>query len=185
MAIEAGALIQSPDAGSTWQDRTDTGPRDTHQLWIHAAAPDRLYSAAGDGYFESRDGGRTWEQFEEGLRHRYAWSLAVDAGDPDNIILSSATSPRHSHYRPAESHLYRRVAGSPWEELHKGLPAPKGRHTAVLGAHPDQSGIFFAAWENAVYRSTDGGENWQSLGVLWPMDARINEICELAVVETH
>ena len=33
-AIEAGALIRSPDCGATWQDRTAHGPRDTHQLSI-------------------------------------------------------------------------------------------------------------------------------------------------------
>jgi hypothetical protein len=30
IAIEAGALIRSPDAGITWQDRTPGGPRETH-----------------------------------------------------------------------------------------------------------------------------------------------------------
>jgi hypothetical protein len=183
VAIEAGALIRSEDAGATWRDRTADGPRDTHQLWIHAMAPGRLYSAAGDGYFESRDAGESWQKFGKGLRHGYVWSVAVDAGDPDNILLSSAASPRHSHYEPAESHLYRRVAGSDWEELREGLPNGGGRHTAVLGAHPEKAGTFFAAWENDVFRSIDGGASWCSLGLSWPRDCRINEICELAVAE--
>ena len=189
VAIEAGALIRSPDAGATWRDRTADGPRDTHQLWIHAAAPDRLYSAAGDGYFESRDAGESWQKFEKGLEHRYVWSIAVDAGDPDNIILSSAGSPRQSHYQPAESHLYRRVGGSPWQELRDGLPDVRGRHTAVLGAHPDKAGTFFAAWENDVFRSTDGGATWHSLDLPWPTESgpdgrcRLSEICELAIAD--
>jgi hypothetical protein len=181
VAIEAGALVRSPDAGVTWRDRTADGPRDTHQLWIHAAAPGRLYSAAGDGYFESRDGGESWEKFEKGLRHRYVWSIAVDAADPDTIILSSADTPRHSHYQPAESHLYRRAGGSDWREIRDGLPEPGGRHTAVLGAHPDKAGTFFAAWENDVFRSTDGGVSWHPLGLHWPAECAINEICELAI----
>ncbi|HWC16283.1 MAG TPA: hypothetical protein VG498_04685 [Terriglobales bacterium] len=45
----------------------------------------RLYSAAGDGYFESRDGGDTWQRFEKGLQHRYLWSIAIDSADADNI----------------------------------------------------------------------------------------------------
>jgi hypothetical protein len=87
VAVEAGALIRSRDSGTTWQDRTAHGPRDSHQLSIHLSAPERLYSAAGDGYFESRDGGETWQQFKRGLRHRYLWSIAIDPADPDNIIL--------------------------------------------------------------------------------------------------
>src|SRR5205814_1398906 len=48
---------QSPDGGATWLDRAPDGPRDTHQLACHDSSPGRWYSAAGDGYFESRDGG--------------------------------------------------------------------------------------------------------------------------------
>ncbi|MGA8657211.1 MAG: hypothetical protein WB586_13780 [Chthoniobacterales bacterium] len=32
---------------------------------------------------ESRDGGDTWQRFEEGLRHKYFWSIAVDTADAD------------------------------------------------------------------------------------------------------
>ena len=81
VAVEAGALIRSNDSGNTWQDRTTHGPKDSHQLAIHLSAPGRLYAAAGDGYFESRDGGDTWQRFEKGLEHRYLWSIAVDSAD--------------------------------------------------------------------------------------------------------
>ena len=184
VAIEAGALIRSPDSGNSWQDRTPDGPRDTHQLPTHRASPGRLYSAAGDGYFESRDGGDTWQRFEDGLRHKYLWSVAVDAGDPDNIILSAATSPRHSHYdEHPESHIYRRTAGSPWREIRDGLPEPWGRHSPVVAAHPEKPGMFVAAWERDLFRSVDGGESWERLDVALP-EKRINELCALAVVET-
>jgi hypothetical protein len=185
VAVEAGALIRSRDSGTTWQDRTAHGPRDSHQLSIHLSAPERLYSAAGDGYFESRDGGDTWQRFEKGLRHRYLWSIAVDSADADNIILSAAASPWHSHSEPAESHLYRRVANSPWQELRHGLPKPAGRHSAVLAAHPSEPGTFFAAWERDVFRSVDGGANWHRLDITWPENRRVNEVCSLAVAETE
>jgi BNR/Asp-box repeat protein len=181
VAVEAGALIRTFDSGNTWQDRTAHGPRDTHQLSIHHSTPDRLCSAAGDGYFESRDGGETWQRFEEGLRHRYLWSIAVDAADAENIILSAAASARHSHFKPAESYLYRRTADSPWHELRDGLPNPAGRRTAVLAADPKAPGTFYAAWERDVFRSIDGGARWRRLNVAWPEDCRINELCALAV----
>ena len=55
VAIEAGALVQSRDGGRTWIDRVEQGPYDTHTLSTHQKAPKRLYSSAGDGYFESFD----------------------------------------------------------------------------------------------------------------------------------
>ena len=81
MAVEAEALIHSADSGKTWQDRTAHGPRDSHQLAIHLSAPERLYAAAGNGYFESRDGGDTWQCFEKRLQQRYLWSIAIDSAD--------------------------------------------------------------------------------------------------------
>ena len=184
VAVEAGALIRSRDSGTTWQDRTAHGPRDSHQLSIHLSAPERLYSAAGDGYFESRDGGDTWQRFEKGLQHRYLWSIAIDSADADNIILSAAASARRSHYEPAESYLYRRTAGSPWQQLRDGLPKPAGRRTAVLASHPREPGTFFAAWEHDVYHSVDGGASWDRLDVPWPENCRVNELCALAVAES-
>jgi len=183
-AIEAGALIRSLDAGTTWQDRVAGSPRDTHQLWIHPSSPGQILSAAGDGCFESRDGGDTWKRFEEGLRHRYLWSIAVDTADSDNIILSAASSARHSHSEPAESCLYRRKGDSPWQELRDGLPNPAGRHSAILAAHPEKPGTFFAAWEHDLFHSVNGGASWHRLDIAWPQGRRVNETCALAVAET-
>jgi len=182
-AIEAGALVQSQDDGQTWRDRVPGGPRDTHQLALHHSSRDRLYSAAGDGYFESRDGGETWQRPVEGLRHTYTWSIAVDQGDSNNVILSCAASPQRSHGEPAESFIYRRQASQPWHELGGGLPSPSGRRTAVLAAHPRRENTFFAVWEEDVFRSSDGGESWKKLETPELRGRPFNESCALIVVE--
>jgi hypothetical protein len=183
VAIEAGALVQSLDGGATWRDRTPDGPRDTHQLTFHESSSGRLYAAAGDGYFESRDGAETWQRVEDGLRHAYAWSVAVDQGDPNNIILSSAASPQRSHGQPAESFIYRRQVTAPWQQLRNGLPSPSGRRTAVLVAHPRRAKTFFAVWEDDVFHSSDGGESWTKLETPELRGRPFNEVCALTVVD--
>jgi len=184
VAVEAGALIRSLDAGVTWQDRRPGGPYDTHQLKTHLRSAGRLYSAAGDGYFESRDGGNTWKQLEEGLRHKYLWSVAVDSGDADNVIVSAAASPLRSHGDSnPESYVYRRTGEQPWEKIDRGLPGPAGQHSAVLAAHPIEPGTFFAAWERNIFRSADAGASWERLDVSLPEGSRVNEMCALVVAE--
>ena len=117
----------------------------------------------GDGYFESRDGGNTWKQLEEGLRHKYLWSVAVDSGDADNVIVSAAASPLRSHGDSnPESYVYRRTGEQPWEKIDRGLPGPAGQHSAVLAAHPIEPGTFFAAWERNIFRSADAGASWNA-----------------------
>lgn len=81
-AIEAGALVTTGDDGRSWWDRVPGGPYDTHELAIHPEQPDRLRVAAGDGYFESRDGGATWISPRHGLEVGYLRSVAIDPGDP-------------------------------------------------------------------------------------------------------
>ncbi len=91
VAIEAGALVRSTDGGDTWEDRRPDGPFDTHTLGLPSQLPDRIYSAAGDGFMrpgqgfaESRDAGDTWDRPGAGLEHNYLWGLAVDLRRPRN-----------------------------------------------------------------------------------------------------
>src|SRR5437763_620934 len=70
-AIEAGALVQSHDGGKTWIDRVERGPYDTHTMATHQKMPKRIYSSAGDGYFESFDYGESWNSHRARLKHHY------------------------------------------------------------------------------------------------------------------
>ena len=94
VAIEAGALVRTFDGGRTWRDRVRGGPYDTHTAVTHPLAPGRVYSAAGDGYFESTDAGGSWRSPQDGLKHRYLVGVAVDPADPDTMIVSATDGPR-------------------------------------------------------------------------------------------
>ena len=169
VCIEAGALVRSADGGRTWTDRVADGPWDTHTLAVHPAAPGRLYSAAGDGfgmagrgYNESPDAGDTWVRPDEGIEHHYLYGLAVDPGDPDTIVVSAADSPFTAHDpRHADSTIYRRSRRGPWQEVREGLPEPEGTVRALLAANVEEPGVFYAASNRGVFRSTDGGVSWE------------------------
>lgn len=168
VCIEAGALIRSPDYGESWEDRVPNGPRDTHTLVTHPDAPGRLYSAAADGYFESWDFGERWESPEDGLQHRYLWSVAVDPAAPDTVLVSAARGPSQAHSpRAAESVIYRRSGRGPWQRCRSGLPAPEGSMAFELATSASQ-GIFYAVCNRGVYRSEDAGESWEPVEIDWP-----------------
>jgi len=159
-AIEAGALVRTPDAGETWVDRVPGGPRDTHGMAVHGDAPGRLYAAAGDGYFESTDGGETWERRREGLDHTYCWSVAVDPADPDHRLVSAASGARSAHSPPGEGYVYRRT-GDRWERV-DGLPTGRGVFRQVLAVRED----FWALTNRGLYRSA-GGKRWERVPMPW------------------
>jgi photosystem II stability/assembly factor-like uncharacterized protein len=160
VAIEAGALVWSSDGGRSWRDRVPGGPRDTHELAIHRDRPDTLRVSAGDGYFESHDGGATWTAPRDGLDVGYLRSVTTDPGDPDTVVVS-ASSHAHRAYVAGRSdgRLYRRVGGRSWERILNGWPDPP-RTIAPLLASGRAAGELWAADERGVHRSMDGGSMW-------------------------
>lgn len=172
VCIEAGALLRSWDGGWTWHDRTPDGPYDTHTLRVHPLAPGRLYSAAGDGFMargrgfsESRDRGDTWDRPDDGLDRNYLWGLAVDPADPETQVVSGAPSPQAAHAAPAgDSLVYRRSGGGAWHPV-EGLPEPSGTTAPVLATELGEPGVFYAACNRGLYRSTDRGLYWTSVPV--------------------
>ncbi|MGQ0548475.1 MAG: WD40/YVTN/BNR-like repeat-containing protein, partial [Armatimonadota bacterium] len=169
VAIEAGALVRSLDGGDTWIDRTPDGPYDTHTLALHPHARGRLYSAAGDGYYESRDEGRTWENIESGLRHGYLFGVAVDPADPEMVAVSAASGPGRA-YSPANatSYLYVKKGNGGWESIRDGLPDPKGTTISFLATRPNEPHTIYAANNRGVFRSRDAGMSWEPLDLAWP-----------------
>ena len=161
LAIEAGALVTTPDGGSTWQDRVPGGPYDTHELAIHPERPDRLRVSAGDGYYESMDAGATWSAPREGMEVGYLRSVAVDPGDPDAVVVS-ASSHAHRAYMAGRSdgRLYRRAGAGPWELVREGWPAePVTIAPLLIGG--SAAGQLWAADERGVHHSADGGRGWE------------------------
>jgi photosystem II stability/assembly factor-like uncharacterized protein len=185
-AIEAGALIQSHDGGRTWIDRNEEkGPYDTHTLATHSKAPKRLYSSAGDGYFESYDYGETWTRPMEGLRHGYLFGIAVDSGNPDVVIVSASNGPSRSYVvENAETFVYRKDADSNgWKTVTDGLPRPRGTTITILAPSLKDAGQFCAVNNHGLFVSNDSGVSWRELDIPWPKEYHSQTPWTLAVIE--
>lgn len=163
VAIEAGALVSTMDGGHTWRDRVPGGPYDTHELAIHPDAPDSLRVAAGDGYFESDDGGATWRSPRAGLDVGYLRSVAIDPGRPDVVIVSASSGPRSAYGAGvSDGRLYRRADQGRWERVREGWPETPATIAPLLipGA---QAGELWAADERGLHHSGDGGVAWRKV----------------------
>lgn len=176
VGIEAGALVRTDDGGASWHDRAPGSPVDVHELRMHPLAPGRVYAAAGDGlwqpgeeFAESHDGGVHWSHPDVGLSHPYAWSLALDPANPDTMVISCADGPREAHdARAAASYVYRSAADAGWMPAQQGLPAAEGTLASVLASHAAEPGVFYAASNRGLFRSTDTGRWWERIQIPWP-----------------
>ena len=174
-------LIESTDAGRTWQVRSLIGDADLHTL---VAVDEDLivaYDSTGERVLASTDGGRSWEtRAEIGLS-----DLAVDPGDPDRMAAvdlegNVQTSKDDGRSWAADTSapvgltvlrwgangllaggedgtLYRSDAsGGPWKELRRF----DGAVEAILD---DDSGLYVAAEGSGIWTSADAGRTWRQL----------------------
>ena len=170
VAIEAGALVQSRDGGRTWIDRNEEeGPYDTHTLATHSKAPKRLYSSAGDGYYESLDYGETWNRPMGGLRHGYLFGIAVDSSRPEVVMVSASNGPSESYVAEnAETFVYRKESDSDeWKTVTDGLSEPRGSTIMHFAASAKTPGEFYAVNNHGLFHSLNAGISWKKLDTLW------------------
>src|ERR1700746_3054437 len=169
VAIEAGALVRTFDGGQSWRDLVRSGPYDTHTAGTRALAPGRIYSAAGDGYFESTDAGDSWRSPEDGLKHLYLVGVAVDPAEPDTMVVSATDGPGSAYWpRRAEAYVYQKTGLKRWEQAMSGLPEAKGTTAGRFATHAGEPGVIYAANNHGLFRSDDAGRSWQALDLPWP-----------------
>jgi photosystem II stability/assembly factor-like uncharacterized protein len=181
VAIEAGALVRTFDGGRTWRDRVRGGPYDTHTAVTNPLAPGRIYSAAGDGYFESTDAGDSWRSPEDGLKHLYLVGVAVDPADPDAVIVSATDGPWSAYWpRSAEAYVYRKTGLKRWEQSMSGLPESRGTTATRFATHAGEPGVIYAANNRGLFKSDDAGRSWKALDLLWPEPGLANGVEALA-----
>jgi hypothetical protein len=135
-------LIESRDAGRTWQPLSLLGQADFHAL---RAVHGRIYGydSSGAALLVSADG-RTWETRAAQLQ---LVDFAVSPVDPELLV---ATTPRGT--------LRSRDGGRNWEPL--AAPA------LTLLAWPDEAVLWGVTAAGALFRSGDGGASWQQAGAL-------------------
>jgi hypothetical protein len=128
----------------------------------------------------------------------YLFSVAIDSGDPQTVIVSVSQWPSKAYYvEDAESLVYRRTSSSPiedaddsnsnneeWKLVSNGLSKPTGTLISVLAANPRIAGTFYAVNNCGIFYSTDSGISWKMLdGIQWPKEYLSQHPWALAVRE--
>ena len=157
-------ILRSIDAGKSWE-WVDTivdcsysciptiDPNDLNTLYVDHG----VIEMDGGGFTitRTRDGGATWNYFDHRLPFHYKLPFfSLLPTKPTTIIVET----RDNSF-PNLFSLWRSTdGGTHFNQIGKGLPAEL-EITAIV-ADPTRLNILFAATDQGLYRSTDGGITW-------------------------
>ena len=203
----SGGLWKTTDAGTTWkpifdnQEVSSIGslaitPTNPDIVWVGTGETFviRPAHAMGDGIYKSIDGGKTWKNMGLEKTGRIG-RVIVHPTNPD-IVYAAALG--HTYGKQQERGVYKTVdGGETWKRIffideNTGAAElaidPKNPNRLLVGMWSIQIntwGLNSGGPGGGVYRTTDGGENWEPLTKKGLPGGKENPVGKTAVAISH
>ena len=136
-----------------------------------------LCASASGGVFKSTNGGITWEAIFDRYGAGSIGAVALNQQNPDIVWVGTGEAANRNSSGWGDG-VYRSTNGGETFE-HLGLAGT--HHIAEFALHPEDQDIAYAAaaghlWgyggERGLYKTTDGGQNWEKLTNGLPDDGK-------------
>ena len=148
-------IYRTSDRGENWERLTPEA--DPELRGFHSAAIDPrdakiIYVGTWHLPWKTVDGGLTWKRAgskESGMiDDSDIFAIQIDESKPDSVLMSACSG------------IYRSFdASAKWTKL-QGIPYTS-RRTHVIYQHPTRPEVIFAGTTEGLWRTTDGGKNWE------------------------
>ena len=172
-------LYKSNDGGNNWKKiglenseriaNIIVNPENSNEIYV--AVLGALWSDSNErGIYKSNDGGETWENILFLNNSTGCADLAMDPSNP-KILYASMWEFRRTAWSfnsgGDNSALYKSTdGGENWSKIHNGFPAGNLGRLAI-GVSKSSPNTLYTVIESeknedkGLYKSTDGGENWE------------------------
>jgi photosystem II stability/assembly factor-like uncharacterized protein len=142
------------------------GGRSAAVAGIPQARETFYFGATGGGVWKTSNGGGNWENVSDGFFGGSIGAVAVSSWDPNVIYAGGGEKTVRGNVSHGDGVWKSTDAGRNW--THSGLE--NSRHISRIRIHPKNPDLVYAAVmghlfgpseQRGVYRSSDGGENWE------------------------
>lgn len=138
-------------------------PNDTKIIYVGSVddpSPFNEKPLKGAHIFKSVDGGKTWQEWDDGYNHETATSINDIKIDPkDSKIIYIGTTRKES---TQGNGIWKSVdAGQTWQRSDSGMPDSTSVSTLII--HPQKTNELLAATFEGLYRSENSGGTWQQI----------------------
>lgn len=191
-------MFKSIDGGESWLKIGLDDIQQIARVIVHPANPNIVFVAglghpygANEmrGIFRSSNGGQSWEKVLYINHNTGAVQVEFDPTNPE-ILFADMWEHQEGPWENASfsgpnSGLYKSTdGGTTWKKLENGLPTAKdGLGRIGVGISPSSPQRIYATVDarqnGGIYRSDDGGENWELIatdGRLWGRGSDFAEI---------
>jgi photosystem II stability/assembly factor-like uncharacterized protein len=184
VAVGSGGIWRTDNAGITWKPIFDEqssysigcvsiDPNNPNVIWVGTGENvGGRHVGYGDGIYRSTDGGASWENM--GLKESHHISKIIVHPEDSNIIWVAAQGPLWT--KGGDRGLYKSTDGGRYWKKVLGDDEWVGVTDMAMDPR-DPNQLYAATWQHhrnvaaymgggpgtALYRSTDGGENWEKL----------------------
>jgi photosystem II stability/assembly factor-like uncharacterized protein len=144
-------VFKSTDAGENWNNVTrGLSTASVTTLAIDPQNPTTIYAGVGNGIVKSIDAGSTWTDQRANF---YPLTMAMDPHNPSTLYAGTWDSGGPVSVFTSTD------AGSTWNAAASGLPGSLSQIYSVA-VDPYNSSLIFAGGFNGLFKSADGGANW-------------------------
>jgi len=203
-----GGILKTTDGGFSWTPTFDNlETLSIGDVTVDPTNGDIVYAGTGEpnngggsvtygglGVYKTTNGGVTWNNM--GLNDtRYIGRIVIDPTNTQRLFVAAmgalfSTNPERGVYRSTD-------AGQSWQHVLSVTDSTGAIDLVIDRLQPNR--IYAATWErirhphtrryggftSAVYRSTDGGNNWSILGGGLPSPAVVNGRIGLAIANSN
>ncbi len=182
-------IYRSTNGGKTFQHLGLTNTHHVAEIALHpndentayAAAVGHLWGYGGErGLYKTTDGGQSWEKLTNGLPDdgkTGCTEIILHPDDPNTLFAGFYHRLREPYWYTSggeQGGLFKSTdGGETWEKLTNGLPTGDlgmidlsiclSQPNIIVGAIETDENLPEGVPGSGVYRSDDGGENWQFL----------------------